>query len=203
MTKIDLKKTLRYLYAPAAGTVSIVEVPPLSYLMVEGQGAPDGPDAQEAVQALYAVAYKLKFVMKARGSDFVVMPLEGLWWADDMDDFLSGRRDRWKWTYMIVQPDIVTPQAVAEAVASVDPGKAGPALDRVRLDQLDEGRAAQLLHIGPYSAEGPAIQRLHEHIASLGGQLRGRHHEIYLSDPRRVEPSRMRTIIRQPFDGVG
>lgn len=203
MAKIDLKTSLGPLYRQRAGQVSVVDVPRLAYLMVDGVGEPDGSEASAAVQALYPVAYKTKFLMKARGSDFVVMPLEGLWWADDMEDFLTGRRDRWRWTYMIAVPDVVTAEVLAEAIAAVDPARAGPALGSVRLDHLEEGRAAQLLHIGPYAEEGPNIQRLHEHIASLGGTLTGRHHEIYLGDPRRTAPEKLRTIIRQPFDAPG
>jgi hypothetical protein len=203
MVKLDLKRSLKHLYAQREGEISLVDVPRLGYLMVDGAGDPDGAEARAAIQALYPVAYKVKFLMKARDSDFVVMPLQGLWWADDMDDFLSGRRDRWQWTYMILQPDAVTPGVVEEAIAAVDPAKAGSALDRVRFDHLEEGRAAQVLHRGPYAEEGPAIQRLHEHIASLGDELSGRHHEIYLSDPRRADPAKMRTIIRQPFRRPG
>ncbi len=203
MEKVDLKKELRHLYAQRAGEISVVDVPRLGYLMVDGAGDPDGAEATAAIQALYPVAYKVKFLMKARGSDFVVMPLEGLWWADDMDDFLAGRRDRWRWTYMILQPDFVTADVVSEAIAQVDPAKAGFALDRVRFDYLEKGQAAQVLHIGPYAEEGPVIQQLHEHIAALGGRLSGRHHEIYLSDPRRADPAKLRTIIRQPFDPAG
>jgi hypothetical protein len=168
MGKVDLKKSLRHLYGQRGGEISVVDVPRLAYLMVDGAGAPDGPEAQAAIEALYPVAYKVKFLMKARGSDFVVMPLEGLWWADDMDDFLTGRRDRWKWTYMILMPDFVTAGIVGEAIAAVDPAKTGPARDRVRFDALEEGSAAQVLHIGPFAEEGSAIQRLHAHIASLG-----------------------------------
>jgi hypothetical protein len=202
MARVDLKTAFKHLYAQRAGTISVVDVPRLGYLMVDGAGAPDGPEAQAAVQALYPVAYKIKFLMKARGSDFVVMPLEGLWWADDMGDFLTGRRDRWRWTYLILMPDVVTADVVAEAIAAVDPAKAGPARDRVRFDMIEEGLAAQVLYTGPYVEEGPTIQRLHDHIASLGGTLTGRHHEIYLSDPRRTEPAKLRTIIRQPFDAA-
>jgi hypothetical protein len=199
MAKVDHKTTLRHLYAQRAGTISVVDVPRLGYLMIDGAGAPDGPEARAALQALYPVAYRTKFLMKARGSDFVVMPLEGLWWADDMGDFQAGRRDRWQWTYMILMPDLVTADVVAEAIAAVDPARAGPARQRVRLEPLEEGRAAQVLYTGPYAEEGPTIQQLHAHIASLGGTLTGRHHEIYLSDPRRTEPAKLRTIIRQPF----
>ena len=199
MEKIDLKKVHRHLYTQKAGEISIVDVPRVRYLMVDGIGEPDGAEAEAAFQALCPVAYKVKFLMKARGSDFVVMPLEGLWWADDMRDFEAGRRDRWKWTYMILMPDVVTAGHVEEGISAVDRAKAGPALDRVRFDVLEEGRAAQVLHVGPYADEGETVSRLHEHIASLGGELHGKHHEIYLSDPRRIEPARMRTIIRQPF----
>lgn len=201
--KLDLKRSLKDLYAPAAGKISVVDVPPLTYLTIDGQGAPDGPEAQVALRALYPVAYKIKFLMKARDQDFVVMPLEGLWWSDDMDAFREGRRDRWRWTYMILQPEFVTPEMVAEAIASVDPEKAGPALGRVRLEHLEEARAVQVLHIGPYAEEGPTVTRLHEHIASLGGELCGKHHEIYLSDPGRTAPDRLRTIVRQPFKPRG
>ena len=199
MGKVDLKQAFRHLYAPRSGEIAVVDVPQFAYLMIDGAGPPDGPEAQAAIQALYPLAYKVKFALKERGDDAVVMPLEGLWWADDMDDFLTGRRDRWKWTYMILVPDLVTADLVEEARAAVDPAKAGGGLERVRLAPLEEGRAAQVLHLGPFAEEGPVIRRLHEHIASLGGSLRGRHHEIYLSDPRRIAPEKLRTIIRQPF----
>lgn len=204
MPKLDLKKRYKGLYTSSNKKVEIVNAPILRYLMIDGKGAPEGKEAAEAIQALYPVAYAVKFAMKAKGKDYGVMPLEGLWWADDMRDFLTGKRARWKWTYMILQPEFVTGKDVAEALAKVKESKTLPGLDKLRLDELGEGTAAQLLHIGPYSDEREDIERIHEHIRSLGGDFDGhreKHHEIYLSDMRKVPPAKLKTILRQPFRG--
>lgn len=201
MPKLDLKKERKDLYAPSASSVSVVEVPTFKYLMFDGQGAPDGENAQQAYQTLFPAAYKLKFLMKAKGHDYGVMPLEGLWWADDMDDFEKGRRDRWKWTYMIRQPEFVTKNDFNEVVAALK-AKNLLGLPKLRLESYKEGRTAQILHVGPFAAEGPNIQKIHDHIKELGGSFDGhkeKHHEIYLSDMRRVSPEKMKTVLRQPF----
>jgi hypothetical protein len=185
----------------ASAQPAFVDVPELPFLAVDGAGDPNtAPAYAEAVQALYSVAYTLRFALKRRpdGVDAPVLPLEGLWWAPDLSAFLTGERDEWRWTMLIRQPEQVGAHDVAEAVAEAQRTKGLPGLDRVRFERFAEGRAAQVLHIGPYSAEGPTIERLHAFIAEQGCRLSGEHHEIYLGDPRRAAPERLRTIIRQP-----
>lgn|SRR5690606_12287911 len=200
MRKIDLKRELGLLYRPPASGIVEVEVPAFGFLMVDGRGDPDASPAwREAVEALFAVAYTLKFALKKqRALDYVVMPLEASWWSDDLSSFVRGARDAWQWTAMIMQPPEVDAAMVAAAVASAGAKKALPALGRVRLETLAEGRCAQLLHVGPYAEEGPAIARLHEYIRARSA-LRGRHHEIYLNDARRIAPAKWKTILRQPM----
>lgn len=203
LEKRDLKHELKALYAPGKQP-ALVEVPPLAFLMVDGAGDPNTSAAyREALDALYSVAYTLKFSLKRgpEGLDFTVMPLEGLWWSDDMAEFTEGRKAEWKWTAMIAMPEFVTPELVARAAAEAAAKKELPALPLLRLETYDEGLAAQLLYTGPYADEGPTIARLHEFIHALGFGFDGRvqkHHEIYLGDPRRTAPEKLKTIIRQP-----
>lgn len=202
MNKIDLKKELKHLYQPGATEVVQVEVPPMRYLMVDGMGDPGTtPAYAQAVEALFSVAYSAKFMVKKgpQALDFAVMPLEGLWWADDMNAFVSNDRSLWRWTMMIMQPDAVADATLHAAVAEIRRKKRLPALDGLRLERFSEGLCAQILHIGPFTEEGPTIERLHAYIAARSG-LRGKHHEIYLSDIRRADPARWKTIIRQPME---
>lgn len=202
MEKVDLKRQLRPLYSPPRGEVVAVDVPPLSYLMVDGVGNPNTAAAyRQAVEALFSVAYGLKFLIKkgALAVDYGVMPLEGLWWVDDMAQFSVERKDDWQWIAMILQPAYVTPDLFEQAREQAARRKDLPALPLLRLATFHEGRAAQVLHVGPYAAEAPTIARLHAYIERQGGQLQGKHHEIYLSDPARSAPERLQTIIRQPF----
>ncbi|MFK3676694.1 GyrI-like domain-containing protein [Microbacterium sp. NPDC090218] len=208
MAAIDPKKTLDA-YRAERGGFRVVEVPPMQYLMVDGAGDPNtSPAYAEAVSALFPVAYTLKFASrKELGIDTVVMPLEGLWHAPDMESFTS-RRDKsaWLWTMMIMVGDHVTAQMFADAVDAVSQKATKkkepvPALGSVRLETLDEGRCVQTLHIGPFDDEGPVLDDLHHRfIPENGLQMRGRHHEIYLSDLRRTEPAKLRTILRQPVE---
>ena len=200
MQKIDLKKELREFYQASAKEVKVVDVPPFSYLMIDGCGDPNtSPEYARAVETLFALSYAIKFhVRKTQKIDYVVMPLEGLWWADDLSVFESGARDQWKWTMMIMQPHFVSAEAVEAAMDKVRAAKSHLDLGRVRFEEYAEGRAAQLLHVGPFSEEGAAIRRLHAFIKERSS-LRGVHHEIYLSDIRRAEPAKWRTIIRQPM----
>ncbi|MEN8614143.1 GyrI-like domain-containing protein [Dehalogenimonas sp. THU2] len=202
MDKLDLKKELKHLFNPPQKEPVIVDVPPMNYLMIDGRGQPDGPEAVAAIETLYPVAYTLKFtVKKEQGIDYGVMPLEGLWWSDDMTDFLEGRRDRWQWTYMIMHPEFITAAMVEKAIDEVRRKKNPAAIGKVKFESLAEGKAAQIMHIGPYSEEGPNILKLHAFIHDAGlsfdGQIQ-KHHEIYLSDPRRTAPDKWKTIIRQP-----
>lgn len=201
MEKIDLKKTLKHLYQASAKEVVAVDVPPMSYLMVDGEGDPNTSQAfADAVEVLFMVSYTLKFIVKKGASaiDYGVMPLEGLWWADNMTKFSATDKSNWKWTAMIMQPSFVASDSVVLAIADVKTRKNPAAISRLRLESFAEGRCAQVLHIGPFAKEGPTIERLHRFIAAQG-RLTGKHHEIYLSDLRRTAPSKWKTIIRQPM----
>jgi hypothetical protein len=197
-TAIDLEHDLKRLYR-ARQAPELVDVPELEFLMLDGQGDPNVSGRyREAIQALYAVSYTLKFALKRGGGvDYRVAPLEGLWWAEVMTRF-SENKSAWHWTMMIRQPPEVTPELVEEAAAEVARKKRLPAARELRLERFAEGRAAQVLHIGPWADEGPTIERLHAFIEEQGYAKRGRHHEIYLSDPRRTAPERLKTIVRQP-----
>jgi hypothetical protein len=201
-TKLDLKKDLKHLYAPSARDVSAVDVPPISFLMVDGSGNPNTAQSySDAVSALFSTAYTLKFMLKNRDAalDYAVMPLEGLWWADDMDAFRQGNKDQWLWTMMIAQPEFVTPEDVQAALGETRRKKPLPALDLVRFEAYHEGPSVQILHLGPYADETANIARLHGWIADHGYTFGGKHHEIYLNDASRVVPEKLRTVVRQPY----
>jgi hypothetical protein len=203
-TKVDFKVAHKELYR-ASRDPALVDVPELAFLMVDGHGDPNtATEYTQAVEALYTVSYSLKFAIKrARdGLDYGVMPLEGLWWVADMSKFTSSKKSDWDWTAMIMQPDQVTQDLLEDALANATAKKSLPAAAKLRLERFCEGPAAQVMHIGPYDAEGPTIKRLHELIAESGRTRRGKHHEIYLSDPRRSAPEKLRTIIRQPVDAA-
>jgi len=199
-TKIDFKRELRELYAPTREP-SLVEVPELAFLMIDGHGDPNTEPAYgKAIEALYTVAYTAKFDVKRApdGIDYGVMPLEGLWWVPDMSKFTAEDKSAWDWTMMIMQPDQVTVEVFEEARAKATKKKPLDAIGQIRLERFAEGPAAQIMHIGPYATEGPTIQHLHAFIAERGYERAGKHHEVYLSDPRRASPEKMKTIVRQP-----
>jgi hypothetical protein len=201
VTKVDLKKELKQLYGPSAKEVSVVDVPPMNFAMIDGQGDPNtSPEYAEALEALYVVSYAIKFkVKRSEGIDYGVMPLEGLWWTDDMREFSVEDKGAWKWTAMILQPEeYVTEELFEEAKGEVEKKKDLPAIPRMRFETIREGLSAQIMHLGPISEEGPTIKRIHSSIEKLGGEPRGKHHEIYLSDFRRTNPEKLRTVIRQP-----
>jgi hypothetical protein len=196
------KKQWRHLYQPPVGEIITVTVPPLTYLMVDSQGDPNTSKLfEQAVEALYSLSYTLKFSLNKNphAIDYGVMPLEGLWWADDPRVFFQSDKSIWKWTAMILQPAFISRANVDAAFDEVHRKKNPPALNRVRFDTLEEGESVQTLYLGPFSEEGPAIQRMHDAIHAAGKQLYGKHHEIYLSDPRRTAPAKLRTILRQPI----
>jgi hypothetical protein len=200
MDKVDLKKELNQLYNPSGKEISVVDVPEMNFLIVDGTGAPASPQYVEAVEALYSVAYTLKFmVKKGRGVDYAVMPLEGLWWMDDMTKFSAQSKDQWKWTAMIMQPSYVTAEDFRAAVEQVRKKKNPPALPKLRFESFKEGPAAQIMYIGLFSDEGPTIQKIHAYIQNSGHQLSGKHHEIYLNDPSKTAHEKLKTIIRQPM----
>ena len=203
MKKVDLKKELKYLYGITGRDIVFVDVPTMNFLMIDGQGNPNSAQAyQDAVEALYALSYAIKFMVKKGETsvDYGVMPLEGLWWTDDMADFSMDNKDIWKWTAMIMQPEWVTENLVEEARRQTAEKKALPVIHQIRFQALKEGKAAQCLHVGPYEEEPPTIKRLHEFIQDKGLKRRGKHHEIYVNDPRRTDPSRLKTIVRQSVE---
>jgi hypothetical protein len=200
--KIDLKKELKHLYQHSTREVVQVDVPTLRFLMIDGEGDPNtSPQYAQAVEALFSVSYAVKFKVKKgpAATDYSVMPLEGLWWADDMSTFVLNDKSKWKWTMMIMQPGFVESDVLHAAIAEVKNKKALPAIDKLRIESFTEGLCAQVLHVGPFSEEGPTIQRVHAFI-SARSSLAGKHHEIYLSDVRRVDPAKWKTIIRQPMN---
>ncbi|MEU5201064.1 GyrI-like domain-containing protein [Streptomyces scabiei] len=201
--KYDVKRALKACYAPKHTDWELVDVPELRYLAVDGHGDPNTAAAyRHAVEALYAVAYTVKFTSRRElGEDFVVGPLEGLWWADDMGDFLARRKDNWRWRMLVNVPGWITDPMIEEARAAALAKKDRPALGDVRPETLREGTSAQVLHIGSYDDETPALTRLHrDYLPAHGLREAGLHHEIYLSDPRRTDPARLRTVLRQPVE---
>ena len=201
MSKVDFKKEYKELYAPPKKFV-VVDVPEMQFLMIDGHGDPNiAQEYQDAVETLYAVAYKMKFISKKTlAKDYVVPPLEGLWWADDMDFFSVGRdKSQWDWTMMIMTADWITQEIFEDAIEQVREGKNPAALDKVRLESYHEGASVQIMHIGSYDDEGPTLAKMHdEFIPENGYTMTGKHHEIYLSDPRRVVPEKLKTVLRQP-----
>ena len=199
LERIDLKTDLHRFYFPARRP-EMVDVPVLRYLAIDGEGTPgEGTGFEKAIRALYPVAYTLKFdLRKAAGLDFPVMPLEALWWTDP-DGRFDVRSDRpWHWTAIILMPEEVTAEAVDLVAAGVAARKGVSAAGDIHLREIREGRSAQVLHVGPWSEETATIEALHAFIAEQGLHPAGAHHEIYLSDPRRTPPERLRTVIRQP-----
>lgn len=201
MNKTDFKKTLKHLYIPPRRFVT-VDVPEMQFLMVDGHGDPNTTqDYKDAVEALYAVAYKTKFRSKKDlGKDYTVPPLEGLWWAEDMETFITRDKSQWDWTMMIMTPDWIGAEIFADAVEQVRKAKDPAALDKVRLERYHEGLSVQIMHIGSYDDEGPVLSQMHSDFIPNNGYVEnGKHHEIYLSDPRRVAPEKLKTVLRQPI----
>ena len=203
MEKVNLKKELKEFYNPSKAKVSFVNVPVMNFLMIDGQGDPNTAKSYaEAIEALYAVSYTLKFMVKKgkMAIDYGVMPLEGLWWVEDMRVFDPEKKDDWLWTSMIMQPDFITNEMVKEAKDKVRQKKNPKALPLMRFESFKEGPCAQIMHIGPFSEEGPNIARIHDAIKEGGYVRRGKHHEIYLSDFRRAAPEKLKTVVRQPYE---
>jgi len=202
-TKLDLKKKLKNFYRPSTEP-EIITLPKYKYLAIDGKGDPNtAEEYKSAIETLFPVAYKMKFICKKElEKDFVVMSLEGLWWTKIMEEFSIDDKSNWLWTSLIMQPDFITDEIFERAVNEVKEKKDLSSIDKIRLITVEEGKAVQLMHIGPYSAEGPNIQKIHAFIKEQGGKFDGltqKHHEIYLSDFRRVAPEKLKTIIRQPF----
>ncbi len=202
MQKIDFKKRLKQLYSAPAKAPVIVEVPPMNFIMIDGAGDPNtSVEFQQALEALFSTSYALKFMIKKSplAIDYGVLPLEGVWWADDMASFTAGDKASWKWTLMIMQPEYVTPELFQQALEQAGKKKELPAFGRLRFESFHEGLSAQVLHVGPFAEEGPTIERLHRFILENRYSRMGKHREIYLSDLRRTAPEKLKTILRQPI----
>ncbi len=203
MTTLDLRKQWKHLYAPSAKKVELVDVPELKFVMIDGRierGEAPGtsPGFEEAMGALYSAAYTLKFMSKLAKDDpidYPVMALEGLWWVED-GKFDIAIKDNWVYTVMIMQPNHITPAMFAEALAQAAKKKPNPALSRLRFESFREGLCVQTMHIGPYATEPATLENMHRWAAENGYRLAGKHHEIYLGDPRRADPEKMKTVLR-------
>jgi hypothetical protein len=204
MEKLDLRKQLKHLYNPSKRDFQLIDIPAMNFVMIDGQGDPNTSESfQTASQALYSVSYTLKFEFKKnQGVDYPVMPLEGLWWADDMEVFRMERRSDWKWTLMIMQPDVVKRSHFKTALQQAAK-KDIPALADLRFERFREGLSAQIMYLGAYADEGPTISRMHAFIEESGCKPEGKHHEIYLGDPRRSAPEKLKTVLRQPVKRRG
>ncbi len=206
MAKIDFKKKFKNLYVPGSREFEVVDVPRFNFLMVDGRGDPNTvQDYQDAVESLYAVAYRIKFGSKrALDKDYVVLPLEGLWWAEDMEVFTSALdKSAWEWTMMILQPYWIKEEMFETARTEVSSKKRLAALPRLRLEAYQEGMCVQIMHHGSYEDEAPTLHRLHhDYLPANGLEPAGKHHEIYLSDPRKVPKDKLKTVLRQPVRKV-
>ncbi|MCX6000382.1 MAG: GyrI-like domain-containing protein [Chloroflexi bacterium] len=207
--KIDLRKELKHLYAPSARHVAVVDVPRFQFAMLDGMIEPGRTPAtsetyQEAIGALYGISFTLKFMSKLRKTDpvdYAVMALEGLWWSGS-GEFDMSRPEGWKWTMMMLQPAHITAEMFQEAVRQAAKKRNSPSLSRLRLGSFTEGLCIQTMHIGPYSEEAATIERMQAFARENGYTLRGKHHEVYLSDPRRCQPEKLKTVLRHPVARV-
>ncbi len=201
MVKIDLKKQYKDLYTPSAKKFTILEIPKMNFIMIDGHGDPNNePSYTAAIETLYSLSYTLKFhVKKTIKMDYTVMGLEGLWWVPDMKEFNITRKEDWDWTAMIMQPDFITPSLFEEAKRQVIAKGKGPRINEARFESFYEGLCVQVIYIGPFNDEGPTIANMHTYAKEQGYDLAGKHHEIYLSDFRRTAPEKLKTVIRQPL----
>lgn len=205
MAKDDFKKTLES-YQAKQGEFRVVDILPMQYLMIDGHGDPNtSEEFKNAIEALYPVAYKLKFASKLdKGKDYTVMPLEALWWAEDMETFTSARdKSKWDWTLMIMQPDWITNEMFKSAVQKVFEKGAPTSLNKVRFETLKEGKCVQTLHVGSYDSEAETLATMHDDFIPKNNlKMVQKHHEIYFSDFRKVAPEKLRTILRQPVKQI-
>lgn len=209
MSKTDFKKSDRELYSGKVGRWDRLNIPAMQFLAINGQGDPNGPGYAAALAVLYPLAYAVKFHVKGEGRDFVVPPLEALWWAEDPSDFVSGKRQNWEWQTMLRMPEDIALGVVRSCKQNVvqkltRKGQDPSLLEDISLVTFDEGDCLQTLHVGSYADEAPVLADLHDRLMpEMSLKFGGRHHEIYLSDPRRVAPEKLRTILRQPVTSTG
>jgi hypothetical protein len=209
MKKLDLRKELRHLYNPSAKIVDVVNVPKFNFLMLDGKIGPDetietSQEFQNAIQALYGASYTLKFTSKLRKKnpiDYPVMALEGLW-CTASGEFDFSKKEDWRWTMMILQPKHITEQMFQDALKRLREKRDNPSLSKLRLEVFHEGLSMQIMHVGPYSEEPRTIERMKSFAQENGYNLRGKHHEIYLGDPRRAKPEKLRTVLRHPIEKI-
>jgi hypothetical protein len=209
MKTLDLKKDLKYLYTPSAKQPVLVEVPEMQFAMVTGRIQPGetpgtSPAFEQAMQALYGISYTLKFASKLRKEDAVdypVMALEALWWVED-GQFDISKPGNWHWQAMMMQPDHMTPGMYTDALAQLHKKKPNPALDLLRLERFHEGLCVQIMHIGPYAAEPATLEKMEAFTRQEGYRLQHDHHEIYLGDPRRAAPDKLKTVLRHPVEKI-
>lgn len=210
MEKIDLRKELKHLYAPSAKEVAVVDVPEFRFVMIDGtiqggQTVESSPEFQDAMAALYGASYTLKFMSKLRKVnpiDHTVMVLEGLWWTDS-GEFDFSKVEPWRFTMMMLQPEHVTEDMFQEALRQLAKKRDVPALARLRFERFREGLSIQTMHVGPYSEEPATLAKMQAFARENGYVYRGRHHEIYLGDPRRTAPEKLRTVIRYAVEPAG
>jgi hypothetical protein len=212
MTQLELRKQWKHLYAPPAGKVALVDVPDFKFVMIDGQIEPGespgtSPAFQDAMQALYGAAYTLKFMSKLRKDnpiDYSVMALEALWWVEggDFRHFDITRPEGWKWTAMILQPDHITRKMYQEALLQLAKKKPSPALDKLRFERFREGLCIQIMHIGPYSDEPRTVEKMEAFARENGYAMGGKHHEIYMGNPLRAKPDKLKTILRHPIERI-
>lgn len=198
VTKVDLKKVQKELFNVKAGEFKKVYCDKAYYIALNGEGDPNNEAYLKKIGALYKIAYKVKMAYKKEGKDFVVMPLSGLWWSENYNDFIEDNKDGWKWTMMIQLPEFVKEDDIELKKQEVLKEESGEYIDDIRYIEYNEGDAYETLYVGPYSEEGETVRKLHETILGNEYKIRGKHHEIYLSDPRKTEPAKLKTIIRQP-----
>jgi len=207
MNKLDLRKELKPFYAPSAKEVQLIQIPRFKFIMVDGEiEAGQEPQTSttfhEAMMALYGASFTLKFMSKLRKEnpiDYPVMALEGLWWVKG-EEFDINRKDNWRWTLMMLQPEHITEEMFREALAQLEKKRPSQAVSRLRLAEFEEGLCMQILHLGPYSAELATVEKMKAYARQHGYRRRGKHHEIYLGDPRRAKPENLKTILRQPVE---
>ena len=209
MQKLDLKKELKYLYQPSAKQVTVVEVPRFNFIMLDGQIEAgvlpgDSPDYIDTMGAIYGAAYTLKFTSKLRKGnpiDYPVMASEGLWWTLS-GDFDFQTKEPWQYTMMMMIPNHITRHDFAEAIAQLKKKKDNPAIDKLRMESFEEGHCMQITHIGPYAEETRTLEMMAQYAAQNGYKTHGRHHEIYIGNPLRAKPEKLKTVLRHPIEKI-